>query len=380
MNDLGFIVGHPTQFESPFYQTIAKEHGDQCLTVYFKDYINDNFEDPELGIKNTNSYGLDLLTGYSWVDFKKWDLASIKDVFRNNRYVIVNGYNSIVLIAVLLVAKSLNKRIGLRLDTVLWNNNSIWKRGYKRILLKVLNALVDTFWVTGTKAKEYLNFFGIRDNKIKVFSYVVDNDWFDYKSSLNENQKRTIKRQINIPEDNQVILVVAKLITRESPIDLIDAFHQLNERGFTLLIVGDGNERQNLENYVRHELKNNDIVFNGFVKYTELPMYYGISDLFVHPSNNEPWGVSVQEAMACGLPVITSNFVGAGYDLISEGKNGYKYEFGNIPDLISKLKIAITLNKYDVRLMNQEILKDWSYKATWERIYDHIHSKTSGIG
>src|SRR5688500_2084329 len=198
MKDLGFIVGHPTQFESPLYQFVAKTHGQNCLTVYFHEYINDKFEDPELGIKNTSSYGLDLLSGYTWVDFKKWSLTSIKDIFRDNRYVILNGYNSLVLIAILLMAKSLNKRIGLRLDTVLWINNEAWKQAYKKILLKSLSAVVDTFWVTGTKTKEYLNHFGISSSRIKVFSYVVDNDWFRKESSLNEEQRRAIKRRINV--------------------------------------------------------------------------------------------------------------------------------------------------------------------------------------
>ena len=81
----------------------------------------------------------------------------------------------------------------------------------------------------------------------------------------------------------------------------------------------------NLKNYANKNLPK-QVTFAGYVKYPELPKYYGISNLFVHISNNEPWGVSVQEAMATGLPIITSEFVGSSVDLIENGKNGFTYK------------------------------------------------------
>ena len=51
------------------------------------------------------------------------------------------------------------------------------------------------------------------------------------------------------------------------------------------------------------ELGIRNVTFAGYVHFSQLPVYYSIANVFVHDSHNEPWGVSVQEAIACGLPV-----------------------------------------------------------------------------
>jgi glycosyltransferase involved in cell wall biosynthesis len=374
MNDLGFIVGHPTQFESPFYQYVTKEQGAGAIKVYFYEYATPYFNDPELGKISINSYGIDLLSGYSWVDMKKYNLRAIINILKQNKYVIANGYTYALPLMTFLIAKIMGKKIGIRMDTVPWNNTSLSKKITKKILLLILNPFIDVYWVTGTKTTEYLRNFGISPKKILVFSYVIDEEWFKQHSLIPVEKKVALKNNLNIPKENKIIVCVTKLIHRESPIDLIKAFDKLKLKNVTLLIIGDGEERGDLENNVRNELKNNQIVFAGFVKYTELPSYYAIADLFVHPSMNEPWGVSVQEAMSCGLPVIASNFVGAAYDLISSGQNGFIYEYGNIDDLSEKLNQAIHLDLEKVKTTNQKILNEWNFKTTWQRISNYINN------
>jgi glycosyltransferase involved in cell wall biosynthesis len=66
-----------------------------------------------------------------------------------------------------------------------------------------------------------------------------------------------------------------------------------------------------------------DVCFAGHVKLDELPGYYACADVFVLPSWGEPWGLVINEAMACGLPVIATDRVGASIDLIREGVNGH---------------------------------------------------------
>jgi glycosyltransferase involved in cell wall biosynthesis len=376
MNRLGFVVGRPTQFESPFYQYITQNWGSDSICVYYYKQADLTFKDSELGNEVVNSWGIDLLSNYSW---KLASTNTLKEVFcilKENKYIIVNGYTYSMAVWILIFGKIFGKKIGLRLDTVLWNQSSLIKKIYKKILLQSLNLFVDVFWVTGLKSKEYLMYFGISKDKIKILSYVVNVEWFAQKSKLNKIEKKNILNRLLISNENTVITCVTKLVQRESPLDLIHAFHKLGLKNSSLLIIGDGEDRSELENYVKNELCNSNVIFHGYANYIDLPTYYAISDIFVHTSINEPWGVSVQEAMACDLPVIASNFVGSAYDLIREGENGFIYKSGQVDDLCDKIKRVLNIDKNKIITVNNTILKNWTYKYTWNEVSNHIDNIT----
>ena len=69
--------------------------------------------------------------------------------------------------------------------------------------------------------------------------------------------------------------------------------------------------------------------------------------------------------MACGLPVVTSNFVGAGYDLIRPGQNGFMYPFGQAQTLAQRIDEALNLSRQQVSEVNKAVLQEWSYATVW---------------
>jgi glycosyltransferase involved in cell wall biosynthesis len=86
---------------------------------------------------------------------------------------------------------------------------------------------------------------------------------------------------------------------------------------------------------------NGRVHFIGFANQTQLPGIYRASDLMVLPSEYEPFGVVVNEAMLCGCPVVVSDRVGAGYDLITPGQDGFVFPFGNVESLAAILRQAL---------------------------------------
>ena len=87
-------------------------------------------------------------------------------------------------------------------------------------------------------------------------------------------------------------------------------------------MAGSGELESELRGYCRsHALDN--VAFAGFVNQTELPSLYAASDIFVLPSEHEPWGLAVNEAMCAGLPIVVSHEVGCVTDLVSDGVNGF---------------------------------------------------------
>ena len=102
---------------------------------------------------------------------------------------------------------------------------------------------------------------------------------------------------------------------------------QPQERPF-LWIAGDGSRRASLEHFAKtHALP---VRFLGFQRNDRLPLYYRSADFLALPSRHEQWGIVVAEAMSCGLPVVLSEYVGARFDLLREGTNGFVVK-GNDP-------------------------------------------------
>jgi glycosyltransferase involved in cell wall biosynthesis len=101
-----------------------------------------------------------------------------------------------------------------------------------------------------------------------------------------------------------------------------------------LLIVGDGDERQRLE---QQAAGLPDVRFLGFRNQTELPRYFDLCDVFVLPSRHEPWGLVVNEAMNAARAVVVSDDVGCQEDLIIEGKTGAVFPVGDVRGLAAAL-------------------------------------------
>ena len=107
-------------------------------------------------------------------------------------------------------------------------------------------------------------------------------------------------------------------------------------------------------------------MFAGYVPYAQLPGFYAMSDVFVHAASDEPWGVSVQEALAFGLAVVVSSRVGAGRDLVVPGRNGFVYERGDAQALRACLHRALAMLDRDaVRREDERLLEQWSYGPAW---------------
>jgi glycosyltransferase involved in cell wall biosynthesis len=88
-------------------------------------------------------------------------------------------------------------------------------------------------------------------------------------------------------------------------------------------------------------MKWDSIRFIGFRNQSELPSLYELCDVFVLPSEHEPWGLVVNEAMNAGRPVVVSDRVGAGPDLIENGVNGFVYPSRDVAALADRLRRLI---------------------------------------
>ena len=142
-----------------------------------------------------------------------------------------------------------------------------------------------------------------------------------------KSERNQIRADLGIPADSFTILYCGRLSPEKSPLYAIQAFERVEQPNKVLIMVGDGDLRQSLEEYVaRKEIES--VHFFGFQNRQEIPKYYAASDALVLPSDQETWGIVVNEAMCFGLPLLVSDQVGAARDLVRHGYNGFTFPRG----------------------------------------------------
>jgi len=371
-----FVVERPTQFEAPFFRFAAADPEHDFEVLFTRPAPGSAVHDPELG--RTVEWGIDLTAGYPWtapgsIEMGTWRRALwvAREVRRRRPdLAIVNGYTQAEYVAAAIGARLAGVEAALRTDSVLFPGEGR-PRLLKRLVMAVpLGSLFRLFLTTGTLGRRYLETCGVPDERIGLFSYAVDVDRFRQgaRPIRSDTQERArVRSRLGVPRNARVILALTKLSPREAPWDLLRAFFDLPGDDLRLVVAGDGPERAALEELAAR----NDpgrVRFSGYVPYPELPALYGAVDLFVHPAAEERWGVSVAEALAAGLPAVTSDRVGAGHDLIRPGENGFLYRTGDHRDLATALERALALDPAAVEAADRAILARWDYRATWQEI------------
>lgn len=192
---------------------------------------------------------------------------------------------------------------------------------------------------SGRKSREYAEMLGIKDEKISVC--------YDSSTSQLVTSEVDLRKQYHIPKEKRIILFMGRLIRRKGCDVLINAFLKLNIKDVVLIIAGDGEE---LDNYKRLSNNNKSIIYTGMISPKERRNYYNQVDVFVLPSICykgiiEAWGLTVNEALECGTPVIATDAVGAAYDLIT-GDSGIVVKNNSEYELLNALKKILNKN-YD---------------------------------
>ena len=123
----------------------------------------------------------------------------------------------------------------------------------------------------------------------------------------------------------------------------------------------------------KQKLKN--IHIKGFVNQSELREIYKISHLLIQTSTYETWGLTINEAMASGIPVLCTLKCGAYHDLIKNKRTGMSYEVGNIIELNNKMKFMLKnyfkFKKSDIK----KVISSYSAEKTINSIKKILYDK-----
>jgi glycosyltransferase involved in cell wall biosynthesis len=224
---------------------------------------------------------------------------------------------------------------------------------------------LDAAFVGGTSSSLYVQKLGISKERSILGYDVVDNDFFCEQAKINRVMATRIRQKWNLPEN--YFLFIGRLIREKNLYRLFDAYKAYvnsQPRAWSLVICGDGPDRQELRDFVAKLPKNlsEKVLFYGHIKQPEIIDFYSCASCFVLPSVSETWGLVVNEAMSCGLPVLVSNRCGCAADLVANHSNGWTFDpldCSVITDLMMKVSTLSPSARMEMGLHSEEIIARW---------------------
>jgi glycosyltransferase involved in cell wall biosynthesis len=345
---LAYFVSHPIQYQAPLLRRIAQEPDIELEVFFSSDHTVRGYVDEGFGVKV--EWDVPLLEGYRSAFLPRWRDAGkepgywrplnhgIFERLQQGHFDAVwsHGYSTANSMRVIASAAMLRIPVLLRAESTLHDRTRslpklLAKEGFFRVLQPQVSAVLA---IGEANARYWRHYFG---DEMPIFRmpYAVDNDFFQRRAAEAAAGCQTLRGELALEPGRPVILFASKLQERKRCTDLLAAHSLLRQLRPYLLIVGDGEERQRLEQQAAGDP---DIRFLEFRNQTELPRYFDLCDVFVLPSRHEPWGLVVNEAMNAGRAVVVSDDVGCQQDLVREGETGAVFPVGDVAALAAALE------------------------------------------
>ncbi|WP_047488220.1 glycosyltransferase family 4 protein [Terriglobus sp. TAA 43] len=378
---LAYVVSHPIQYQAELLRRIATEPGIDLHVFYCSDFSLRSYKDAGFGV--SVEWDIPLTEGYRFTVLPRWrDTHTPSPTRPISRgffraflrgidgkpfdAVWVHGYSTMNSMHAFLAAKALGIPVLLRTDSWLGERpRTANKLRIKRLFFDALRCMVDGILAVGQRNAVYWKYYFGDEFPVFLMPYAVDNAYFARKTVQATPLRGELQKELGLDPERPVILYASKLIRRKNADQLLEAFLQLRDSTTPrpyLLIVGDGELREMLEQRAVAACATEDVRFTGFRNQSELPRFFDLSTVFVLPARHEAYGLIVNEAMAAGLAVVVSDDVGCADDLVAHGENGYVYPVGNVDALRNALEKV--LSSGEAQRMGQrsrEIISGWSY-------------------
>lgn len=226
--------------------------------------------------------------------------------------------------------------------------------------------------VGGRKQSEYLIKLGFPVDRI-FFGYdVVDNDYFSIDSRRVRSECEQNRLALDLPD--RYFFVCTRFLKRKNVDGMLRAYSKYRKRcagtPWDLVISGSGEEGDRLR-HLAASVCPTGVHWPGFVQYDQLPAYYALASAFIHPALSEAWGLVVNEAAACGMPLLVGDTVGSRYELVRDGENGYLFDASDDEDICRAMCAVSALTDDERQAMgsrSEAIVAEWSPRRFGEQL------------
>jgi len=367
------ISSHPIQYGAPLFRIMAQHPRLDFQVAYCSLRGAEGGFDPEFG--TTVKWDVPLLDGYSWRhvpnlgsgDETFWGLRNpgLWGLIREGTFDAVIShvgyrYSSFWIAYCAARSRGTPFIFGTDASSVEPRDRSRWKLAAKRIAWPMIFRLSAQVLTASSAGHDMMRSLGFPDERISMTLDTVDNDW--WLAQAQAANRDAVRATLGVGPREKVILFCAKLQSWKRPRDVLQAFVAAGLAESVLIYAGDGTLRKEIETEARSLGVGDRVRFLGFVNQTQLPGLYSAADVMVIPSEYEPFGLVVNEAMLCGCPVVASDRVGAVRDLIVPGETGFVFPCGETVALASVLREAFAAPERLAAIRETALLriKAWS--------------------
>jgi glycosyltransferase involved in cell wall biosynthesis len=247
-----------------------------------------------------------------------------------------------------------------------------WRRTVKGSVVPPVVQRSAGVLVTGTLARDSMIARGAPPERVHLFANTVDVEEFGRRADALAAGRDELRSGIGAGDKDVVVLCVARL-SREKRLDvLVRAVAAADDPNLLLVLAGDGPERRSLH-WQAGELGVR-IALLGDVDWERIVELYVAADVFTLLSERETWAVVVNEAAACGLPLVLSDQVGAAHDLLRRGENGALVAPGDVDATADALRAlaADTELRRAQGARSRELARDWGYGPSVEGFLEAV--------
>jgi len=381
MSRVAFVTNVLSHYRLPCFKTLAEKlKGDIGFFFLTKSMPHRDF----VISKDRDNLSAVWLKGWSWHRPPNDDrhLNDISHIVKGGYDVIViGGWDEPTYLLLWLWAIMSRKKVIFWIESTAYDAYNGPHRKVKEYYKQLLLKYADGCSVPGRRALQYCSTLGMPQSKIFVAPNSTDRAYFINQANRFVPRRNEIRRGLGI--EGVVLLFVGRLVEEHKHLStLIDALGKLTPKGGTasLVVAGNGPDRKRYERMVaKHETPR--VYFVGELNHDQLCEIYAAADIMVLPSSSEAWGFVLNEGMEFGLPLVVSQAVGAGPDLVHEGENGFVFPVGDSEKLSEILGLLVRdeVLRKQMGERSKEIIKDFTPEAWGKGVVRAIESVTGQI-
>jgi glycosyltransferase involved in cell wall biosynthesis len=360
---VGFFP-EPTPYRAPLFDRLAERSDLDLLIVYTARTVASRTWDVELQhrakfLRGVSVPGMRRLLRHDYpITPGVWGLLNA----RAPDVVVVSGWSTYASQAAILWCRRRGVPYLVVVESHDRDPRSRWRRAVKWTVVPGLLSAAAGALVTGTLARDSMVRAGVSRERIWLFANTVDTRAFAKRSEELRPRRGELRASLGIPDDAVAALCVCRLVPEKA----LEVFLRAAAAspGVYPILAGEGPERASLE-----ALANQlgvAVGFTGNVEWEQIVGLYTAADVFVLVSRHEPWGVVVNEAAACRLPLLLSDHVGAAADLLESGRNGFLVPADDVAATaggLRRLAADATLRERQGR-RSAEIAERWGYEPS----------------